>query len=99
MSPDVELALRKQRLLLRSTALRREFAGHVAGAAPAIAFGNRLAAGAQWLKRHPLVLVAAAGALLVRRPHGVMRWARRGFAAWQALRHARAWVARFHSVP
>lgn len=100
MSHEIELALRKQRLLLRSAQLRVELAGHAAGAAPVLVVGDRLLAGARWLRRHPVVAVAAAGVLLALRPRPLLRWTRRGVVAWQAWRRVRTWVdAHVHSIP
>lgn len=86
MSPRlVELALKKQRLQLRSAALRETFAGHAAFWRPAFAVADRLHAGYLWLRRHPAVPVAVLVALLVARPRTALRWLKRGFFAWQSL--------------
>jgi hypothetical protein len=47
--------------------------------------------GARWLGRHPEWLVGTAVALLVARPRLLLRWARRGFFAWQVWRKVREW--------
>lgn len=90
MSPrQVDLALKKQRLQIRSAALRDEFAARAAGWAPAFALADRGRAGLRWLRRHPVLPVALLAALLAARPRAVLRWAQRGFVAWQALRRLR----------
>ena len=93
MSLEVELALKKQRLQLRSAALRAEIAGHAAGFAPLFAVGDTLCDGAFWLRRHPELAAAAGVALLVARPRAAFRWARRGIVAWQTWNQVRAWLA------
>ena len=90
MNPrQVELALKKQRLLLRSAALRENFGNYATTWMPVFAAGDRVRTGLLWLRRHPLLPVVAMIAALVARPRGLLRWARRGFFAWQALRKLR----------
>ncbi len=90
MNPrQVELALKKQRLLMRSGALREDFGHYATVWMPLFSATDRLRAGLHWLRRHPLLPVASLVALMVARPRGVLRWARRGFFAWQALRRLR----------
>lgn len=86
MNPrQIELALRKQRLQMRSAALREAFAGHAGAWTPAFSLADRIRTGLFWLRRHPALPVAALTALLVARPRTVWRWVRRGFFAWQTL--------------
>lgn len=92
MSPQVELALKKQRLQLRSAALRDEFAGHGAAFAPLFAAGDNVREGFRWLRRHPEALVATVVALAVARPRVLFRWARRSVIAWQAWGRLQAWL-------
>lgn len=92
MSAAIELALKKQRLQLRSAALRAEIAGHAAGIAPWLAAADKVRDGAVWLRRHPAVVVGTAFALLAARPRVVVRWVRRSLVAWQAWRRVRAWL-------
>lgn len=90
MNPrQVELALKKQRLLVRSGSLRENFGTYATAWMPLFAAADRVRAGLDWLRRHPLLPVASLVVLLVARPRGVLRWARRGFFAWQALRRLR----------
>ena len=91
MSPrQVELVLKKQRLQLRSAALRGDFSAYAAGLKPAFALADRGRAALCWLRRHPLVPLAVAAALLAARPRAVLRWAQRGFLAWQTFRKLRS---------
>lgn len=86
MSPSlVELALKKQRLQMRSAALRADFSAHAAVWRPAFALADQGQAAWLWLRRHPALPVAAGIALLVARPRALPRWLKRGFFAWQAL--------------
>ncbi|MBP9218232.1 MAG: YqjK-like family protein [Sterolibacterium sp.] len=92
----IELALRKQRLLLKSASLRLDLANQVGTLSPAFAAVDRLRAAGRWLRRHPQVPVAVLTALLVARPRAVFRWAQRGWFLWQVVRrwrHAEASAA------
>lgn len=93
MSPGerrLELALKKQGLLMRSTTLRGDFARYVAPLQPLFGAADRAQAALRWLKRHPAIPVAVITALLVARPRGAFRWARRGWFAWQMVSRLRA---------
>lgn len=91
-SQQIALALRKQRLQLKSAALRGEFAGHALAFAPLFAAGDKVRAGATWLRRNPEIAAAAAVVLLVARPRTLFRWARRSLVAWQAWGRLSAWL-------
>ncbi len=93
-SHEVELALKKQRLLLKSAALRRRLAGDARGLMPLFAAADRARAGASWLRRNPQWLVAAGIALAVARPRAAFRWLRRAVIAWQGAKRLRALLAR-----
>jgi hypothetical protein len=98
MSVEVELALKKQRLQFRSAELRERFAEYAFGVSPVLKAGDAVVDGVRWVKRHPEVLAAAGVALVVVRPRGVVRWARRGVAAWQAWGRVRHWLAARHAA-
>jgi len=90
MSPrQVELALKKQRLCLRSGSLRDNLGRYATAWMPLFDGADRLRDGLRWLRRHPLLPVAALVAALVARPRGVLRWAGRGWFAWQSLHRLR----------
>jgi hypothetical protein len=94
MTPQqVELALRKQRLQFRCADLRAELGRRAAAYEPVFAAGDKVRAGAHWLRRHPEVAVAGVVALLVARPRAAFRWASRGVFAWRAWQRARGWLA------
>jgi len=85
----VELALKKQRLQIRSAALRQELAAHAAVWRPAFTLADRGQAAWLWLRRHPALPVALLVAVLVARPRAVLSWARRGFFVWQTFARLR----------
>lgn len=93
MNPrELDLALRKQRLLLKSEALRSRIGDHAAGLSPVFAAADAASRGWRWLKSHP-EWVAGGGALLIAlRPRTVIRWARRAFGAFRAWRRLRSWA-------
>jgi len=95
----VELALRKQRLQLQSAAQRNALVAAAAGLAPVFAIADGVRDGARWLARHPEWLAGGIVTLLVARPRAVLRWARRGFFAWQLWRKVGEWRAHASASP
>lgn len=90
MNPKaVELALKKQRLQLQAAAQRVVILRALETTFPAFGAAEKIRAGLRWAKAHPEWLVGIGVALLVARPRGFFRWARRGFFAWQSLRRLR----------
>ena len=92
MSAEVEFALKKQRLQYRSAELREQFAAYAFGVAPILKAGDAVVDGVRWVRNHPEVIAVAGVALVVARPRGVIRLARRGLFAWQAWGRVRGWV-------
>jgi len=92
MPREIELALKKQRLQMQSATLRRSFAYHALGLQPVFSVADRGRAALLWLSHHPALPVAVLVALLVARPRVVLRWARRGWLAWLALRKLRGFL-------
>lgn len=92
MVDALALALRKQRLQLRSAQLRQDWLDHAQGVRPLLTGADRVGDGVAWIRRHPQALVAAAVAAAVVRPRGLFRWARRAVAGWQVWRQARRWL-------
>lgn len=82
----LELALRKQRLRLRSAALREAWASNVSGIGPVFSAADGIRNAAAWVRSHPLFLVAAGVAMAAARPRAVFRWARRGALAYRLWR-------------
>ena len=86
MNPrQVELALKKQRLQMRSAALRDNLADHARVLQPLFGFADRCLAAGRWLRQNPALPVATLVALLVARPRSLLRWLRRGWFAWKAV--------------
>lgn len=94
---QLELALRKQRLQLRSAALRDQFAGHASAFEPLFAAGDQVRDGVHWLKRHPEAVAGVAVAVAVARPRALFRWARRSLVAWQAWTRLQTWLEDRHN--
>jgi hypothetical protein len=92
-SRDIELALKKQRLQLRSAALREQMRGQTKALGPVFMAVDRVGNAIGWVRRHPEVIVAAVAALVVARPRRAFRWARRAFLAWQIWRRLHNWQA------
>jgi len=88
----LELKLKKERLLAESAARRSDLARHARGLEPVFRAADRVRDGVSWLRRHPALPVAVLAALVVARPRGIVRWARRGIVAWQVLRRANRWL-------
>lgn len=95
MNPaTLELALRKQRLQIASASLRVEFGDYATGLRPAFTGADYAVEGVRWVRRHPELVVATAVALVVVRPKGAWRWARRAFIGWQVWQKFRDLVER-----
>lgn len=89
------LWIRRQELLRQSAELRASLQLHAQGLAPLLRGADRAWVAGIWLRDHPLVPAAALGLLALRRPRAVLRWGRRGWAAWQLVRRVRAaWDSR-----
>lgn len=90
MSSTLELALKKQRLVLRSASLRQSLAADSQSLMPVFAAADKVVAGVHWLQERPVVVAAAATLVVLLKPRVVLRWGRRGFFAWRALRAVQA---------
>lgn len=88
----LELALKKQRLQLRSAALRDELSINARALEPLCDAGDRVRDGIHWLGRHPEAVAGVVVALMVARPRAVLRWARRGIVAWRLSSKLRGWL-------
>lgn len=86
---QLELATRHGALRARIDEQRRLLARHVEPLETALAQGDKVLAGVDWLKHHPLAIGIAVAVSVIVRPRGAVRWARRGFflwRGWQAIR-------------
>lgn len=84
MSRDIELALRKQRLVMRSDTLREAIAADTAPLLPLFTASDKVVDGFHWLKARPGVVAGIAVVAAVLRPKTIFRWGRRGLFAWKA---------------
>jgi len=89
-----ELQLTRGRLLERIAGQRREIARSVAPLASALGATDRaygmLSRVVAYVRAHPSIPVLAVTALFVLRTRRTLRWARRGFLAWQSWKALRA---------
>jgi len=92
MNPKLlELATRHGALKARIDEQRRALAWHAVPLEAALARGDSVLKGVDWLKHHPAAIGLAVAAAVVARPRRALRWARRGFflwRGWQAIRNS-----------
>lgn len=90
MNPKLlELATRHGALKARIEEQRRTLARHSLPLEGALARGDAVLKGVDWLKHHPAAVAAAVFVTVVARPQRTWRWARRGlflWRGWQAIR-------------
>ena len=79
----LEIALKKQRLLIKSESLREEVGRNGRGIEPVFLVVDTAVAGVHWLKRHPEVVAGVAVTLVVARPLVVWRWGKRAYTGWK----------------
>jgi len=92
----LELATRRGVLKARIDAQRLQLARHAEPLEKALAAGDKVVDGVEWLKHHPAVVGTAVAAVVVMRPKRAWRWAKRGifvWRGWQALKTTLAKVA------
>ena len=90
----IELALKKQLLLLEAAGQREELARHTVGLQPIFHFADRTLDGARWIGRHPEVVAGGVALLAAARPgvrRFLWRWGKRIFIGWQLLRENELW--------
>lgn len=92
MNPKLlELATRHGALKARIDEQRRQLARHVEPLQGALAKGDSVLKGVDWLKHHPAAVGLAVAAAVIARPKRAWRWGRRSFLlwrGWQALKSA-----------
>lgn len=87
----LELATRHGELKARIDLQRRTLSEQTEPLEAALARGDAVLQGVDWLKHHPLAIAAAVAAVVVARPRRAWRWAKRGFfvwRGWQAIRNS-----------
>lgn len=93
MSAETELALRQQRLLLRSAALRASIVDQAVVLEAPFALADRVHAAGRWVWRERFALIGgAAVAIIVLRPRRVLKLAWFGWWAWRRTRRVQAWL-------
>lgn len=87
----LRLSLIERRLALvqSSAQLRGRLVVHSHGVGRALTGADRVLNVLKWLRDHPVVPVAVAGFLLVRRPRTWLRWGIRAWSGWRLLRRVR----------
>lgn len=92
MNPKIiELATRHGALQARIDEQRRTLARHSVPIEAALARGDAVLGGVEWLKHHPAAVGAAVFVAVVARPGRAWRWGRRGlflWRGWQAIRNS-----------
>jgi hypothetical protein len=88
------LAMRQGALKARIDEQRRTLARHAAPLESALARGDEVLKGVNWLKHHPVAIAAAVAAVLVFRPKAAWRWAKRGFFLWRGWQAVRSRLIR-----
>lgn len=86
LPPRQALALRQQRLLLRSRQLRGDLQQQLGAWQPALTWADRIQQAWWWLRAHPLVPLSAVVTLAVLRPRRAWRWGMRLWWGWRTLR-------------
>lgn len=87
MNPKLlELATRHGALKVRIDEQRRTLARHVIPLEAALARGDGIRKGVDWLKHHPAAVGAAVALAAIVRPRRAWRWAKRGFVLWRGWR-------------
>lgn len=87
----LELATRHGALKARIDEQRRTLVQQSVPLENALARGDVVLEGVDWLKHHPAAVVLAVSAIVVLRPRRAWRWAKRGFfvwRGWQAIRQS-----------
>lgn len=76
-------AQRREQLLMRSAALRLQFAHDSHALDAPLALADRVRDSLLWLRGHPGLVGGAVVALVVLRPRQAWRWAARGWWSWR----------------
>ncbi|MGE5385322.1 MAG: YqjK family protein [Betaproteobacteria bacterium] len=90
----LELATRRGELTILIAAQREALANNLQPVATVLNVGDRARDGVDWLKNHPALVAVAAAAVVIAKPRGVWRWAKRGFVLFRGWKALRAKLAR-----
>lgn len=89
----LQLANRHGALQARIDEQRRQLARHAGPLEAALARGDTVLRGVDWLKNHPTAVGVALAAVAVARPKRVLRWANRGYLVWRGWQAVKAKLA------
>ena len=81
-----EVMRERGRLLARCDAQRAEIAALVPQWEGPLRFADRVVAGVNYLRHHPVILGVLVAALTIVQRRGWWGWAQRGFVLWRAYR-------------
>ena len=90
---ELELATRKQQLLIRSAELRVTMAHEARALEVPLAVADQVTTGIQWLRNHPQWPAGALVLLAVLRPRRVMNWGTRLWWGWRMWNKAQSWLS------
>ncbi len=90
---DQELALRRQRLVMRSAQLRLALATQAEMLHAPLSLADTAWGGLQWVRRNPYAVIGPLMLLAALRPARALRWARRLWWGWRAFRQSGRWLA------
>jgi hypothetical protein len=88
----VDILLRQQRLLARSAELRLALGRQAQVMRAPLALADTARSGFDWLRRNPLVPLAALLVLVLLRPRRAMLWAGYGWGWWKMFRQFQGWL-------
>jgi hypothetical protein len=81
-----EIMRQRERLIARCDAQRADFSALTRQFEGPLSVADRVIAGFDYLRRHPMLLGIAAGLLLIVRRRNWWSWLRRGYVVWRAYR-------------
>lgn len=94
MNPKLlELATRHGALQARIAEQRHQLVRHAAPLEAALAKGDLVLDGVDWLKHHPAAVGVAVATVAVARPKRAFRWARQGFFLWRGWQAVKSRLA------
>jgi hypothetical protein len=82
----MEIMRQRERLIAKCDAQRLELSALARQFAGPLAMADRVAAGYDYLRRHPTLVGVAAGLLLIVRRRNWWSWLKRGYVVWRAYR-------------
>jgi hypothetical protein len=87
-----DIARRRAELLVRSEALRTQFAASARAVRHPFSIADRARDAVHWARGHPQVLLAAGAAFALARPRRVVGWSLKLWGAWRVWRQVMAAV-------